>query len=126
MLLCNGAQFLQITLRRNQHTSGTGYRLNNHRGDGVRAVFGDHTFEIVSKLSILRWLAARKRDIRIIGRANMIDGLQQGFEGTLIVRDPANGNTAEADTVITAFTAYESGALALSGSLMIGKRDFKR
>ena len=50
MAIANRTQPLKVAFRWQQHTGRPGHRLDNHGGDGVRAMQADQSLQVVGKL----------------------------------------------------------------------------
>ena len=105
-----------------------GDRLDDDRGDRLRAVLRDHRLERVGELGAVRRLSARERVAREIVRVRqVVDDRQQLRRELLAVGlDAADRDAAEADAVIAARAADEAHALRLPLRLPVGERDLER
>jgi hypothetical protein len=108
-----------------QHPPRNG--LDDHGSNGVGAVQIDQTFQLVGEMrAVFRLALGEGLLVAVIGRGQVIDAGQQRSEHLAVVDDAADRSAAEADAVIAALAADQTGACALALDLMIGQRDLER
>ena len=127
VLVADFAQTLQIALRRHQNARRPGHRFHHDGGDGRRVVQRHQTLQIIGEMRAVFRLALREGIVfHIMRMADVVHAGQQRAEIHPVLDDPADGNTAEADTVIAAFATDQAGPCALAPCALIGQRDLQR
>ena len=127
MLVADGAELLEIALRRDEHAGGARHRLDDDRGDGRGVVERDQALEVVGELGAVRRLAAGEGvPGEVVGVADVIDAGQQRAEQLAVADDAADRDAAEIDAVIAALAADQAEARALPDGALIGERDLER
>ena len=127
VFVADRAQPLQIALGRRQHAGRAGHRLDDHRGDGRRAVQRDDAFELVGQMRApFRLAPGEGLVLAVVGRRQMIDAGKKRAEELAIVDDAADRDAAEADAVIAALAADQARARALAADVVVGERDLER
>jgi hypothetical protein len=86
----------------------------------------DHPFQVFREFNAIRWQALRERIATDIERvAHVVDAGQQRAEELAVVREAADRDAAEADTVIALFATDQARALAVAAGTVIGQRDLQ-
>ena len=121
------AQALEIAHRRQYDASGTGHRLDNHGSNVFRAVQGHQLFQLVSQFhAMLGQPATEGVAFQVQGVRQVVNAGQLHAKGLAIVDHAANGNAAEADTVVTQLAADQPGAGAFTAGALVGQGNFQR
>src|SRR5204862_5403890 len=102
MEIADRAQSLQISLRRDEHTRRPRDRLDDDRGDRLRAMAQHDRLELVGEMRAPGGLSATERVVReVMCVWQMVDARKQLTDELLLVRvDAADGDAAESDAVI--------------------------
>ncbi|MCY1304760.1 hypothetical protein D9M70_545290 [compost metagenome] len=126
MLVADGAQAFQVTLRRDEHAGRAGDRFDDAGGDGFGAVQRHQPLEIIGKFGAVLRLALDEGVLgEVVGVAKVVR-TGKLREDAAVVEDAADRNAAKADTVIAALAADQAGAGALANRALVGDRDFQR
>ena len=125
--VANRTQLLKIAFGWQQHTSGPGHRLDNHGGDGVRAMQANQALQVIGKLGAMLGQAFAEGVAGDVDRVRqVIDSGQHGPEGAAVVHEAADRHASEARAVIGALASDEARALAFASGAMIGEGDLQR
>ncbi|MBB3825879.1 hypothetical protein FHR50_002076 [Xanthomonas arboricola] len=125
--IADGAQPLQVTLRRQDHPGRSGHRLDEHGGDRGGIVQRDQPLQIVGQLGTVHRQSARIGVAPQIQRVAQVVGAgQQRAEPFAVVGQPADRHATEAHPVVRLLAADEAGALALAAQAVIGQHDLHR
>ena len=120
-------QPLQIADRGHQHARRAGHGLDDHRGDGLRAVQGDQVQQRVGALCpVLGLPTAEGVALRVVGVRQVVDAGKQRPVGRAVGAHAAHGDPAEAHPVVGALAADQAGAGALTAPPVEGERDLQR
>jgi hypothetical protein len=127
MPVADRSQASEIAFGSRQHARRSRHRLNDDSRDGRWPVQSNDALEFIGKMRAPRGLPPGEGLMfAIVGRRQMVDAGEQGAEILAIVDDAADRHTAEADTVITAFTADQTCTRAFAANVVIGERDLER
>ncbi len=121
------AQPLQIAHRRQDDPGRAGHRLDDHRGDVLRAMQHHQPFQFIGALhAVLRQAAAEGIALQIEGVRQVIDTWQHRAEGATVVGHAADRHAAETDAMIGQLAANQPRARALTDGALIGQGDLQR
>ncbi len=126
VLVADFPQPLEIALGRNEHAGRSRDRLDEARGDVLRAVEIDEALQVLGQVGAVRAFAGREPVLGQVRVAHVRDAGQRGTEAAAVVDQARQRNAAEVDAVIGALPRHEHRAAALAARLVVGERDLHR
>jgi hypothetical protein len=127
VLVADGAQPLEISLRRRQHACRRRDRLDDHGGDRRGVVQRNDAIERVGQMRPpFRLADGEGLLLAIICCGQVIDAGDQRAELLAVVDDAADRYAAEPDAVVTALAPDQADARGVAAHIVIGERDLER
>ena len=122
----DGAQALQVPLRRGKDAGRPGHRLDDHRGDGGGVVQGDDLFQRVGVLGPMLGQALGEGVAGKVVGVRQVVHLQQVVEVHPVLGQAPHGDAAKIDAVIAPLAPDQPGLVPLAPRALVGECDLKR